>query len=683
MPTPEELTHGVTPDPFQAEAIRKIMEGQSVVVCAPTGSGKTLIAEAAADLALQRGERLFYTTPLKALSNQKFRDMGELFGAERCGLLTGDLSIRPGAPLVVMTTEVFRNMLIRPDRDERIANLRFAVLDECHYIGKTGRGTVWEEAILSCPASIQLIALSATIANPIEVAGWMDAVHPPTALVIHTQRPVPLRVFYCRSGALQPLATGDDRGGYRGRPRCGAAHHRPWEERDSPSDVVEALANKDLLPAIYFTFSRRGCEAALLDSAWLDLMTLRESRTAAAQIKLLTHEYPAVQSYPYRELLARGLAIHHAGMLPAWKAVVERLFQQKLIKVVFATETLSAGVNMPARTTVIASLRRPGERGFRALTPTEFHQMSGRAGRRGMDRFGYAVILAEPQVASEAAATLASSSPEPLESCLSPGYGLVLNWLERYGAARARRMIESGLAMYTGFAGLGVFDSERRAADTSRFASEGLPAADIEASETRKQGRFCAAWKRFEAARAVLDQYSLLEGDRAVGLGLLAAAIQAENELLVAQLLDQAVPEDPDPRLMAALCGAISGASRRAGNPLNPQPSWRLPPPLRALLRASMVVADRLRKTQHEFRFVCPTTLSTEFALLAWEWAGGAAWAALLDATEMDEGDIAYTFRNSLDLLNQIARAPVPPDLSRAAAEARAAIDRPPVNEVI
>src|SRR5712691_183905 len=429
-------------DPFQLEAIAALEAGRSVVVCAPTGSGKTVIGEYALHAAVATGRRAFYTTPLKALSNQKFRDFGALFGPDRVGLLTGDISINPDAPLVVMTTEVFRNMLYAAGSEVRLKAVRFVVLDECHYINDAGRGTVWEESVICSPREIQMVALSATIANSDQLAAWFRRAHGPTDLIVSEHRPVPLRYHYFDHGKLSPLLKklGPSHERPRLRPEVGY-HVRSWEVQVDPEEVVALLAEQEMLPAIYFVFSRRGCEAAMQRCAHLALLAEPEIARMEQIVEPYLAENPIVRHHPHLRYLPRGVAAHHAGLLPAWKVLVERLFQAGLIKAVFATETLAAGINMPARTTVISSLSKRTDDGYRVLTASEFLQMSGRAGRRGMDRLGHVVVNADPFRPAAEAARLAAAPADPLISRFAPTYGMVLNLLRRFAPQDCEQLL--------------------------------------------------------------------------------------------------------------------------------------------------------------------------------------------------------------------------------------------------
>ncbi len=445
-------------DEFQLDAVHALDQGKSVVVCAPTGSGKTLIGEYAIHRALANGKRVFYTTPLKALSNQKLRDFREQFGFEQVGLLTGDTAINRDAPVVVMTTEIFRNMLYGTRIGEvgtSLQDVEAVVLDECHYMNDRQRGTVWEESIIYCPPEIQLLALSATVENGDQLTDWLSKVHGPTELIYSTFRPVPLDFHYCngKGPGLGPLLDEDQKGMHpilkrhqrRRQPQSGRRDRR---DGVSLQYVLSQLQQRDMLPAIYFIFSRRGCDRAVNEIGDFSLVNEAE----AAQLKeiiddFLKHSPEAARSGQV-EPLYRGIAAHHAGILPAWKGLVEELFQQGLIKVVFATETLAVGINMPARTTVIANLSKRTDSGHRLLMASEFLQMSGRAGRRGMDERGNVVTVETPFEGAKEAVYLATVGPDPLVSQFTPSYGMVLNLLQTHNLEEARELIERSFGQY-------------------------------------------------------------------------------------------------------------------------------------------------------------------------------------------------------------------------------------------
>jgi ATP-dependent RNA helicase HelY len=456
-------------DPFQRRAIDALDGGASVLVAAPTGSGKTVVAEHAVARALAEGSKAFYTTPIKALSNQKFADLARRHGAHNVGLLTGDNSINGDAPIVVMTTEVLRNMIYAGSGALR--GLRFVVLDEVHYLQDTYRGPVWEEVIIHLPETVSLVCLSATVSNAEELADWLTTVRGPTRLVLEENRPVELRNLYLVGdrqseqphllptlvdGRPNPEAERLDNDDLAGRgPRRG--DRRPRRRFFTPRrpEVIEILGERDMLPALYFIFSRIGCEeavAACLD-AGLRLTTadqrarIREiidERTAA-----LTDDDLDVLGYDrWAAALEQGLAAHHAGMVPPFKEAVEACFVEGLVKAVFATETLALGVNMPARSVVIERLTKFTGEARAFLTPGEYTQLTGRAGRRGIDELGYAIVLWSPFVPFDQVASLASSRTYGLRSAFRPTYNMAVNLVRRYQPSDAHHLLNLSFAQF-------------------------------------------------------------------------------------------------------------------------------------------------------------------------------------------------------------------------------------------
>lgn len=443
-------------DRFQHDAIASLNAGRSVVVCAPTGSGKTLIGEYSIYRAFTHGKRVFYTTPLKALSNQKLRDFREKFGYDAVGLLTGDVSVNRDAPIIVMTTEIFRNMLYGTPIGQvgiSLTDVEAVVLDECHYMNDRQRGTVWEESIIYCPHEVQLVALSATVANSDQLTNWLNHVHGPTDLIYSDFRPVPLEFHFCNPKGLFPLLNESQD---KINPRLSKRSKKGQRDRgkaakpEAPSLIftLSQLRERDMLPAIYFIFSRRGCDKAVSEVGDLWLVNNEESQILREQIDDFLNRNPEAGRSGQIAPLYRGIAAHHAGILPAWKMLVEELFQQGLIKVVFATETLAAGINMPARTTVISTLSKRTDSGHRLLNASEFLQMAGRAGRRGMDLQGHVVTLQTPYEGAREAAYLATSQPDPLVSQFTPSYGMVLNLLQTHTLEQARELIERSFGQY-------------------------------------------------------------------------------------------------------------------------------------------------------------------------------------------------------------------------------------------
>lgn len=459
-------------DDFQKEAVKYIDEGKSVVVCAPTGAGKTCIAEHAIHRALEDGTKVIYTTPLKALSNQKFSDFGRKYGEDKVGLLTGDTSINRDAQIVVMTTEVFRNMLYGTNLGELAKNLqgvKYAVLDEVHYMNDEERGTVWEESIIYCPTDIQIIALSATVANAQQLCDWINTVHSDTECVYTDFRPVPLRFFYYDSSKpfdVLPLLTPDGKLNRKIRPeRRDKSFRAKSHQRNTAKDVISVLHKKDMLPAIYFTFSRKKCDEQMEKCCDLDLITKDEAK----EIQKITDEYlkenPYLAHNKHLDCIYHGVASHHAGLLPGWKVLVEKLFQKGLIKVVFSTETLAAGINMPARSTVISAISKRTDSGHRMLTANEFLQMSGRAGRRGMDKVGYVTVIGTPFQTPDEVAELVLSDANPLESRFSPKYSMVLNLLQKFSLDEAKELILKSFGYYSSSDRLKPLIEQKQSAD--------------------------------------------------------------------------------------------------------------------------------------------------------------------------------------------------------------------------
>ncbi len=453
-------------DPFQEEAIRYILEGDSVIVSAPTGAGKTLIAEFAIYKALATGRRLAYTTPLKALSNQKFADFCKQYGEEFVGILTGDVKVNPGAPLVVMTTEILRNKLYTRSLEE----IAYVVLDECHYMGDEGRGTVWEEIIINCPHEIQLIALSATVGNIGEIAEWITEVHRPIQAIVHRWRPVPLHYHICGPEAQMLEVDGLSRvqlhqavRSWQGSPgirmRGRDSRDRPrrlGRRRVSPSVLLPSLKARRWLPAIYFIFSRAGCEDALrrfLEDS-ISLLRPQEYREVDEAIETFVSENSTlVTKSELNELifdgLRRGAGVHHAGILPALKRLTETLFERGLVQVVFATETMSLGIHMPAKSVVIQALTKRSDVGFRTLSHNELTQMAGRAGRRGIDPEGKCIIALDAPDNIDETLHLIRKKSEPIESQFRIGYSsAALLMLTHTGPEDIRRNIESSFGQF-------------------------------------------------------------------------------------------------------------------------------------------------------------------------------------------------------------------------------------------
>lgn len=483
-----------SPDAFQSAAAEAIDRGDTVVVTAPTGSGKTLVAEAAIHVALERGQRSFYTTPIKALSNQKYREFAQRYGADRVGLLTGDNSINGSAAVVVMTTEVLRNMMYAESKD--LDDVAVVVLDEVHYLQDRARGGVWEEIIIHLDRSIPLVCLSATVANAEEFSAWIEDRRGPTTLVVEENRPVPLDVAYLMrdrfSGhelRLMPALSG-------GRPneRIISMLRRDRSRRNRYAtprrhETCELMRRLGQLPAIYFIFSRKGCEAAartVVDRG-LHLTSAEEAveiaRFAASSLAHLADEDLDILGYSqWLRHLTKGVSAHHAGMVPAMKETVEALFARGLVKVVFATETLALGINMPARTVIIESLSKFNGESHETLQPGDFTQLTGRAGRRGIDTDGTAVVLHSEYLDFGRVAAIAARGSHALRSSFRPTYNMAANLIGRYTRATAERLLTASFAEFSGSRAreglaLGLAEDEARLLELRQRAEH--PTIDI------------------------------------------------------------------------------------------------------------------------------------------------------------------------------------------------------------
>ncbi|MEV6398817.1 DEAD/DEAH box helicase [Streptomyces sp. NPDC051907] len=475
-------------DPFQIEACQALEAGKGVLVAAPTGSGKTIVGEFAVHLALEQGRKCFYTTPIKALSNQKYTDLVRRYGPEKVGLLTGDNSVNSEAPVVVMTTEVLRNMLYAGSQS--LLGLGYVVMDEVHYLSDRFRGAVWEEVIIHLPESVTLVSLSATVSNAEEFGDWLDTVRGDTEVIVSEERPVPLWQHVMAGRRMHDLFEEETDHGGRGAGRrevnpdlvrmARMENQRTYNPRDrrrgkmvreadrererrqrsriwTPGrpEVIERLDAEGLLPAITFIFSRAGCEAAVQqcmhaglrlnnDAARLKVREIVEQRTVA----IPREDLHVLGYYEWLEGLERGIAAHHAGMLPTFKEVVEELFVRGLVKAVFATETLALGINMPARSVVLEKLVKWNGEQHADITPGEYTQLTGRAGRRGIDVEGHAVVLWQRAMDPTALAGLAGTRTYPLRSSFKPSYNMAVNLVQQFGRHRSRELLETSFAQF-------------------------------------------------------------------------------------------------------------------------------------------------------------------------------------------------------------------------------------------
>jgi ATP-dependent RNA helicase HelY len=466
-----ESAYGFPFDDFQRRACEALVDGSSVLVAAPTGAGKTVVGEFAAWLALKESGKTFYTTPVKALSNQKYGDFVGIHGAASVGLLTGDNSLNGDAPVVVMTTEVLRNMIYEDSAALRY--LRYVVLDEVHYLQDRYRGAVWEEILIHLPVDVRIVSLSATVSNAEEFGEWLQTLRGRTEVIIEEKRPVDIRHWFFVSDELLPMFVPTPEGAAVPNPRGGELEQRRRHERSGRpykggrrthekraripyrSDVVERLLSEGMLPGIYFIFSRKGCDDAvrqcLHDGVRLTSADERRAITnfvddrvadlAPAELDVLGYD-------SWVEGLSRGIGAHHAGMIPPFKEATEELFALGLVKVVFATETLALGINMPARSVVIESLMKFTGEKHELMTPGAYTQLSGRAGRRGIDELGHCVVLLQRYTTFGAITRLASTRTYPLQSSFQPSYNMAVNLVRNYDRAEAEHLVNSSFAQF-------------------------------------------------------------------------------------------------------------------------------------------------------------------------------------------------------------------------------------------
>ncbi len=696
-----EAARGFPLDDFQAKALDALDAGRSVLVAAPTGSGKTLVAEYAIELALSLGEKVFYTTPLKALSNQKFGDFRRAYGEERVGLLTGDTSVNGDAAVVVMTTEVLRNMIYAGS--STLDGLRFVVLDEVHYLQDRYRGAVWEEVIVHLPLEVDLVCLSATVSNAEELAEWIATVRGATTAVIEERRPVVLHHRYLLGERgvdglhLLPtfVGTPDD---LKPNPEVAKldrqAAHGPRDRGRTRSrlrppgrvEMVELLARESLLPAIAFVFSRKGCEQAVEQcrASGLVLTTADEAKQiraiADAHTAGLDDDDLAVLGFgAWRAGLEAGLASHHAGLVPPMKEAVEEAFAAGLVKVVFATETLALGINMPARSVVIEKLTKfTGER-HEMLTPGEYTQLTGRAGRRGIDDVGYAVVCWSPWVTFEQVAGLASRRTDALRSSFRPTYNMTVNLVRRYSSERAHHLLNLSFAQFHTDRDVVALERQLERTQTElQRERESAPGArrnkrvdrlerDAARLERRVRSRSESLARQLDQVRSVLESWGYVDGWALSPAGEVLASLYTETDLLLAEAMREGLLDGIKVAELAALVSCFS-YERRGSDSGEPAPPARWP---------TGRVAERYRAVEKLWRALSasesdaglPETRAPDpgFTPYAYEWARGEDLGAILDDDELAGGDFVRNIRQCVDLLGQVAEV-APATATREAA---------------
>ena len=449
-------------DDFQIRGCHSLEDGDSVLIAAPTGSGKTILGQFAIFLGLKKSKKVFYTTPIKALSNQKYQDFAALYGEENIGLLTGDNSINSDAPILIMTTEILRNMLYAGSHT--LANLGYVIMDEVHYLADRFRGAVWEETLIHLPESVQVVSLSATVSNAEEFGEWLQSIRGNTKVIVTDKRPVPLFQYvyignsfldlFTDDGKVNPEVLREERANFRTY-RGARFNKNNSGSVISKSDLIEKLEREKFLPLIYFIFSRKGCDFAVKQCLKANLkLTSKNERDQIVELlnkvaqQLDPKDLAILEFQEWSEALSRGFAAHHAGLLPIFKETVEELFQNNLLKVVFATETLALGINMPAKTVLLDRLSKWNGESHVNVTPGEYTQLTGRAGRRGLDSFGNAIILWSQEIDAHFAASLANTRTYPLRSSFKPTYNMSINLVGQMGKSRAKNSLSASFAQF-------------------------------------------------------------------------------------------------------------------------------------------------------------------------------------------------------------------------------------------
>ena len=676
---------GFGPDNFQLDAIEAIDQNVNVLVSAPTGAGKTLIANYAIGRVLERGERAFYTTPLKALSNQKFNELSKLFGKDRVGLLTGDTSINRNAEIVVMTTEVLRNMLLT--ESTQIMTLGLVVLDEVHYLQDQFRGGVWEEVIILTPSSVRFVALSATIGNAGFVGEWFESVRGPTTVIIEKTRPIELHNHFAIVRRGQPYAEISDlihegrlsdearkvdnmmKNTRRFRP--GPKWKGPKSSAPPPpfraprrSELLQTLEKEGLLPVIVFIFSRAACDDAVSqirrDGLLFTTPEQRREIEDIAQSRLLNFSEDDLKALDYNEFidcLRRGISAHHAGLVPAFREIVEMCFEAGLLSVVFATETLALGINMPARSVALERFTKYSDSGRKFLTSGEFSQMTGRAGRRGLDDEGHAIVCFTNEVEFHDVGRVALAPPSELHSSFRPTYNFTSNLINHFEFETALEVVQCSYAQ---------FETDRRATPSKR------PLGD-----------------QMIARHKVLEELGYAEGWKLNKQGQLLRSIYHECDLLIAESITSGVFEDLEPAQLAGLLSCFVFESKRstraphAGKNVTTKKK-SINDRLGSERRAN--ITDRLHEIQTnnalirevEERYKVPHTKEPDgkFATTITAWARGSSLSVVLDLADAEigqtsPGDFVRNAKQVADLCEQLARMSDLTAVAEVAAEAR------------
>lgn len=700
----EQFTHqlGYQLDHFQRKSCESLESENSVLVSAPTGSGKTTIAEFAVFLSQQHtNSRIFYTAPIKALSNQKFHELCDVYGDDQVGVLTGDVNIRGDAPIVVMTTEVLRNMIYSDS--SALNDLRFVVLDEVHYLADKWRGAVWEEIILHLPAHVRLVSLSATVSNAEEFGDWMHAIRGETDVILSNHRPVPLYTQVLTDSAILPFyldATGElaERGvinpdilqlpGAKNIERADSNRHARQRSRGRApvrrtkrmrrSEIASALEQQGLLPGIVFIFSRNGCDQAVTQCLQDGIrLTTHEER-----VKIREVAYEAIKDLEPEEatLLGvntwlagceRGIAAHHAGLLPQFKSVVEQLFQQRLIKLVFATETLALGINMPARSVTIEQLEKFNGEQRVPLTSGEFTQLTGRAGRRGIDHEGHALITWGAGITAERIAHLVSARSFPVKSSFTPTPNMVVNLLQRMSFEQARDSLELSFAQFQADREIvelaQQLRSEQKSLAAYERAAETAKGSDkkrwqerarkmrkhIDGARKRVERKSGSIARTFERVVFALQGFGYITGDLVTEWGMTLSHIYGERDLLVAECLREKAWRTIDPASLAALVCALTYEPRRDEDPYPKLPRGSF----EKCFERTLQIWNDLDQYDSRASLGGEAPPHAGLAFSMFLWAQGSSLHKTLDASQLSAGDFVRWTKQTIDLLDQITDA--------------------------
>jgi superfamily II RNA helicase len=635
-------------DGFQSRSMDAIDRGESVLVSSPTGSGKTLVAEYAAARALELGRKAFYTTPIKALSNQKFVELAQRYGEARVGLLTGDVSHQPHAPIVVMTTEVLRNMLFA--RSSVLDGLEVVVLDEVHYLQDPYRGSVWEEVLVTTPPEVRFVSLSATVSNAADFGAWLTSVRGTTRVIVERHRPVTLHHHFAvarrgRDGLRVLPLLRDGKPNPEGLALDDRSRRDPRHRYRVPrrTEVVEYLAEAGMLPAITFIFSRAACDDAtrhcLQDGVRL---TTPEERIRIRELvedsveRLGDDDLRTLGYGPWSAALEAGIAPHHAGLVPAFRQAVERCFSEGLLKVVFATETLALGINMPARTVVVERFAKFRGSDTSALTSGEYQQLTGRAGRRGIDTVGHAFVLWSTGTPFGQVARTAIAPPPDLVSSFHPTYNLAVNLVRRWTRQEARGLLAASYGQWQ-----------------APPDSVSLPALLDRRLDILERRGFIDGWQMTEAGGAL-------------------AAIYHESDLLVAEALRGGLFDGLDPAPMAGVVSALTFEARQSGDD-SPQPRQAAVVDRLARLEA---LAGEVRADERRVGLRRTRRPDGGLARAVIAWASGATLDAVLRETEVAPGDFVRNVRQLIDLMRQLSQVTPDPATASSAALAVALLRR-------